>query len=211
MAIEYVSVRFIRPLLVSLLAVVLVAGLIVLIGESLLHLFDGDVTSELKRKELWLGIGLTVGILAVAALLNSRPAGALGPLDKEVAIGGKPMRGELVGAVTNLAERHGPAGTIADLAPGYTLYARNGVLAQVGDILKSVEDVGSVHRTLIYGRGLHGVESDLWIPVEAVSAVYPQTQSAFLAVAGDEIEALGWNRPPASFSRTERPKETPLY
>ncbi|MBX3070620.1 MAG: hypothetical protein KF883_09010 [Thermomicrobiales bacterium] len=211
MAIEYVSVRWIRPVLVCLLAFLVTGGLIVLIGESLLNAYDGDVTSELKRRELWLGVGLTVGILAVAALLNSRPAGALGPLDKEVAIGGKPMRGELVGVAANLTERHGPAGTVADLVPGYTLYARNGALAEVGDILKSVEDVGSVQRTLIYGRGLHGAAADLWIPVEAITAVYPKTRSAFLAVAGDETESLGWNRPPASFSRIERPKETPLY
>lgn len=211
MAIEYVSVRLIRPLLVCLLAILITAGLIVLIGETLLNVHDVDITSEFKRKELWLGVGLTVGILAVAGFLFSRPTGALGPLDKEVAVGDKPMRGELVGAVSNVEERNGPAGTIEDIGLGFTLYARNGALAEVGDVLRSVEDIGSTNRTLIYARGLHGADDDLWIPVEAVTNVYPQTRSAFLAVAGDEIESLGWNRPPASFGRVERPKETPLY
>ena len=94
---------------------------------------------------------------------------------------------------------------------GYTAYARNGGLAEINDVLKSVEDIGDKQRTLLYARGLYGAPSEIWIPVEAVTSVYPETRSVFLAIAGDEIEALGWNRPPASFSRTEKPKEIPLY
>ncbi|MGD9714734.1 MAG: hypothetical protein AB7V46_22135 [Thermomicrobiales bacterium] len=211
MAIEYVSVRFIRPLVVLVLAALLVGGAIVLIGETLLSIHDAHMSSELRRKELWVGVALAVGILSVASFLASRPAGSLGPLDKEVAIGGKPMRGELTAEVVNPYVKNGAPGTIADLAPGYTLYARNGALAQVIDMLRSVEDIGSVHRTLLFSRGLHGVADELWIPVEAVTTVFPETQIAYLAVAGDETEALGWDRPPSSFSRLERPKETPLY
>ena len=36
----------------------------------------------------------------------------------------------------------------------------------------------------------------MWIPWEAVYAVYPETGSAFLAAKGDEIEHFGWNLPP---------------
>jgi hypothetical protein len=196
---------------VTVLAVAIVAAAIFAIGQLLLNLHDTDVTEEFKRPELWVGVGLAVGILAVASFLASRPAGALGPLDREVAIGSKPMTGEVALGPVNPYARYGVVGTVDDLAPGFTLYARNGALAELVDVLKSVEDVGDISRTLLYGRGLHGAANELWIPIEAVSAVYPETKSAFLAVAGDETIALGWNRPPASFSRTERPKETPLY
>ena len=211
MAIEYVGVRFIRPLLIFLLAVAIVAGAIILIGEGLLNLHDTSVTTELKRKELWVGVGLAVGILALASFLASRPADSLGPLDDEVAVGSKPMRGELVLTVSNPYLSSGERGTVSDLAPGFMLRARNGEFAQVIDVLQSVEDVGSVNRTLIYARGLHGVADEVWVPIEAVTAVFPDVKTAYLAVAGDETESLGWNLAPASFSRLERQKETPLY
>ncbi len=211
MAIEYIGVRLIRPVLVTATAVAIVAGLIILIGETLLNVHDTSVTSELKRVELWVGVGLTVGILAVATFLATRPAGALGPIDKEVAIGSKPMRGELSTVVTDPRLRHGEPGTRADLAAGFTLYARNGALATLIEVMTGVEDIGDVQRTLLFARGLHGAPDELWIPIEAVSSVYPETRTAYLAIAGDETEALGWNKPPLSFMRTARPKETPLY
>lgn len=211
MAIEYVGVRFIRPLLVLLVAAAVVAGLIVLIGETLLNVHDAHFSSELERKELWLGVGITVGILLVASFLATRPKGSLGPLDSDVAIGSKPMRGELSASVANPYLTQGTPGVAADIGPGYTLNARNGQFAQVIDVLQNVEDTGSRQRTLIFARGLHGVSDELWIPIEAVTAVFPETRTAYLAVSGDESESLGWNLPPASFSRIERPKETPLY
>lgn len=184
---------------------------IYLIGHLLLGFHDSTLTDELQRKELWTGLILTVGILAVASFLATRPAGSLGPLDKPVAIGKTPIAGELDLSPIPLTAKYGPEGTVADLAEGYTLYARNGAFADTIDIMKSVEDIGGIQRTLIYAKGLYGGQSELWIPIEAVSGVYPESTSAFLAIAGDEAETFGWNRPPLSFSRTERPKETPLY
>jgi hypothetical protein len=43
----------------------------------------------------------------------------------------------------------------------------------------------------------------MWIPFEAVTAVYPETQSAFLAIKGDEAESFGWTSPPESMTRGE--------
>lgn len=197
--------------MVGIIAVVITAALIFGIGHLLLHFAAETASGELDRKELWAGLVLTVGILAVASFLASRPAGSLGPLDKQTAIGKTPMSGELNLAPIPLSAKYGPEGAIADIAPGYTLYARNGALAETIQVLKSVEDVGGMQRTLIYAKGLYGAQDELWIPIEAVSGVYPDTRSAFLAIAGDEAETFGWNRPPVSFSRKERPKETPLY
>jgi len=208
---RYVAVRWIRPAIVAIIAAGITGTFIFLIGHLLLRFSDHSITQELERKELWIGLALTVGILAVASLLATRPAGALGPLDKPVALGKTPMAGELDLSPIPLTAKYGVEGTVADLREGYTLYARNGAFAETIDILKSVEDVGGFQRTLIYAKGLYGGQNELWIPIEAVSGVYPESESAFLAIAGDEAETFGWNRPPLSFSRTERPKETPLY
>lgn len=197
--------------MVGIIAAATTGITIFLIGHLLLRFADHSITDELQRKELWIGLVLTVGILAVASFLASRPAGALGPLDKPVAIGKTPMAGELNLDPIPLSARYGAEGTVADLAEGYTLYARNGAFAETIDVLRSVEDIGGIQRTLIYAKGLYGGQDKLWIPIEAVSGVYPESRSAFLAIAGDEAETFGWNRPPLSFSRTERPKEMPLY
>ena len=200
-----------RPALVGITAAAITGFGIFLIGHLLLRFADHSVSQELERKELWIGLALTIGILAVASFFATRPAGALGPLDKPVAIGKTPMAGELDLSPIPLSAKYGQEGTVADLVAGYTLYARNGGFAETIEILRSVEDVGGVQRTLIYAKGLYGAQDELWIPIEAVSGVYPESRSAFLAIAGDEAETFGWNRPPLSFSRTERPKETPLY
>ena len=126
------------------------------IGHLLLRVSDHSVTEELERKELWIGLALTVGILAVASFLATRPAGALGPLDKPVAIGKTPMAGELNLDAHSLQRQVRTEGTVADLAEGYTLYARNGAFAETIDVLKSVEDIGGIQRTLIYAKGLYG-------------------------------------------------------
>ncbi len=209
--VRYVAVRWIRPAIVAIIAATITGLLIFGIGHLLLHVAEHTITDERERPALGRGLALTVGILAIASFLASRPAGALGPLDKQVAIGKSPMEGELNLTPIPLSVKYGPEGSVADIAPGYTLYARNGALAETIDVLKSVEDVGGVQRTLIYAKGLYGAQDELWIPIEAVSGVYPDTRSAFLAIAGDEAETFGWNRPPASFLRKERPKETPLY
>jgi len=208
---RYVAVRWIRPAFVGITAAAITGVCIFLIGHLLLRFADHSITEELERKELWIGLVLTVGILAVAGFLASRPAGALGPLDRPVAIGKTPMSGEPELTPVSLTVKYGPEGTVADLVAGYTLYARNGAFAETIDVMKSVEDIGGIQRTLIYAKGVHGTQDELWIPIEAVSGVYPESRSAFLAIAGDEAETFGWNRPPLSFSRTERPKETPLY
>ncbi len=91
--VRYVAVRWIRPATIAIIAAVLTGLLIFGIGHLLLHFADHTVTEELERKELWIGLVLTVGILAIASFLASRPQGALGPLDRQVAIGKTPDGG----------------------------------------------------------------------------------------------------------------------
>lgn len=211
MVVGYVGTKFVRPAMVAILAVLVAGGLIFGIGQLLLSIHDAELSKELERKELWVGVALTVLILLVATFIATRPPGTLGPLDREVAIGSKPITGAYTFVPVDRFARYGARGTVSDLESGYTLYARNGALAELIDVMSSVEDIGELSRTLLHAKGAFGAPSELWIPVEAVSAVYPETRSAFLAIAGDEIEALGWHKPPLSFVRGERRRETPLY
>jgi hypothetical protein len=199
----------IRPLVVPIGITIVVGAIIIAIGETLLGLFQ-EGRPDTERLELYFAVGLALVILFGCGFLATRPAGALGPLDKDLAIGSKPMFAPESPPV-DLAARNGPLGTVADIAPGYVLYARSGALAQVVDVLKGVEEYGRVRSGLIYAQGMHGASDELWIPVEAVSAVYPETRSAFLAIKGDETEAFGWDRPPSSFSRRPRPEAPKLY
>jgi hypothetical protein len=192
------------PIGVTIAAMVM----IIAIGEALLGFFEHG-KPELERIELWFGVALSLVILFGCGFLATRPAGALGPLDRDVALGARPMFAPMLPPV-DLAARHGQRGTTADLAPGYVLYARNGALARVIDVLGSLEEHGRMRRGLIYAQGLHGASDELWIPIEAVSAVFPQTHSAFLAIKGDETEFFGWHRPPAAFSRLPQ-KEGPKF
>ena len=57
--------------------------------------------------------------------------------------------------------------------------------------------------------GDRGSGPELWIPIEAVLDVFPETQSAFLAIMGDEAEAFGWDKPPQSFNRALFVQEPP--
>lgn len=207
-----------RPAFVFLLVGAIVAAIILFIGNTLLALHPGGeealhveytlpdlstMREEFLRPDLMAAFLLSVAILVVCAVL-ARPRTEPGFLDREVAIGEKSMFAPVAPPETDLAAtQRGPRGTWGDLAPGFTLYAQNGPLAKVVAVLPGETEYGRVRRGLIYGSGLFGANEEMWIPVEAVYAVFPETGSAFLAAKGDEIEHFGWNRPPASFRRDE--------
>jgi hypothetical protein len=202
--------RAVLPVLYPAIMVAITIALIVLIGEALLHLFDPDAR-EIERPELWIAVAIALVILGVAAFLASRPQGSLGALDKAVMIGNRPMLAEPLPPVDMMARR-GLLGTDADIVPGYALYARNGQIGIAREILRDVADEHGYHRRgFIYAEGVHGANDEMWIPMEAVSAVYPETHSAFLAIAGDEIEAYGWENPPASFNLRRQREENKLF
>lgn len=209
-----------RPAAVFLLVAAIVGAIILFIGYTLLALHPSGeegvhleyvqpdlstMREEFLRPDLMVALLLSVAILVVCAVL-ARPRTAPGFLDHEVAIGEKSMFTPVAPPETDLeATQRGPRGTWSDLAPGFTLYAQNGPLAKVVAVLPGESEYGRVRRGLIYGSGLFGANEEMWIPVEAVYAVFPETGSAFLAAKGDEIEHFGWNRPPASFRRDQAP------
>lgn len=200
--------RLVSPTVIFIGVALVVAALIVGIGESLLSVHPEEFSSELARPDLWVALAAMLGIIAVCAFLATRPAGSLGLLDREVAIGDRPMFAPEPPPL-DLSMRRGPAGSVADLGEGFTLYARNGPLAKVIGVLPGEEEYGRRRRGIIYASGLYGASDELWIPIEAVLAVYPETRSAFLAVKGDETEHFGWNRAPASFRRVPHASHFP--
>src|SRR4051794_31738532 len=191
--------QFVLPGAFPITMVIITIALIVLIGESLLHLANG-ATKEYKRPELWVATIAALAILGICAAIATRPAGTLGKLDEPLAIGKRPMLADPPPPVDVLARR-GPIGTLDDIQAGYALYARNGQLGIAREMLRDVSgEVGYLRKGFVYAQGVYGANDQMWIPLEAVSAVYPETSSAFLAIAGDEIEAYGWHNPPASFN-----------
>ena len=208
-----------RPASVFLLVGAIVAAIILLIGNALLALHPSGeaahaeytlpdlstIREEFIRPDLMLAFLLSVAILVVCAVL-ARPRREPGFLDHEVAIGETSMFAPVAPPETDEeATQRGPRGTWSDLSRGYTLYARNGPLAKIIAVLPGESEYGRVRRGIVYGSGLYGANEEMWIPVEAIYAVYPETGSAFLAAKGDEIEHFGWNRPPASFRRDAAP------
>ncbi len=140
--------RIIQPLVVPLGIFVVAAVIIIVIGQALIGLFEHG-RPELERPELYFATVLSLLILGVCGFLATRPEGSLGPLDRDLAIGSKPMFAPVLPPV-DIAARNSVPGTVADLAPGFVLYARSGALAHVIDVLKGVEEHGRVRNGLIY-------------------------------------------------------------
>lgn len=203
--------RFVLPTTFPLAAIALTITLIVIIGEALLSIFDPGFDKEYERPELWVATFAALVILAVAGFLATRPAGSLGKLDEPMAIGSRPLLADPPPPVDLLARR-GLPGTESDLAAGYVLFARNGQIGVVREMLRDVAaEVGHLRKGFIYAQGVYGANDNMWIPIEAVSAVYPETKTAFLAIAGDEIEAYGWDNPPPAFNLRRTSEENKLY
>jgi hypothetical protein len=204
---------FVRPVVFFVIALVVVVGLILIVGNLLLNVYEPDFTSELARPELWVATGLALAIIFVGGFFASRPSGSLGILDHPIVVGSKSMFAPVPAGGHGRIDarvRRGQPGTLDDIREGYVLYAQNGPLARVLAVLPGQEEYGRRRRGLIYASGLYGASSELWIPLEAVYAVYPETSAAMLAAKGDETEHFGWNRPPESFLRGgTRPHQPP--
>ena len=205
----YVRRWFVTPLVISLGVTAVAALIIVTIGKTLLALADPEGEKDtIARPELLVALGLATLLLFGLAFLATRPAGSLGKLDEPLAVGKKPI---LTPAPPPppVELRNGPLGTVEDIDEGYTLYARNGALARALGKLPGSYEYGRRFSGYIYAQGVHGASDELWIPYEAVLAVYPETRSVFLAIKGDETEHFGWNRPPSNLARRPGRPEGP--
>lgn len=196
---------FVRPVAVFVGAAVAVAVIVLVIGNVLLGLHPedivhGNLASEWIRADLLVAVLISVAVLFGCALLARTPAHAHA-LDAHRVIGKQDFDAPAAAAAPP-PTRRGMPGTVADIREGFTLYAQNGALATVLGVLPGEEEYGRRRRGIVYASGLYGANEEMWIPVEAVMSVWPETGSVFLAAKGDEMEHFGWNRPPASFRRT---------
>lgn len=193
--------KLIDPFVMPLVIIAVTWFLLMGIGKTFLGVFKpGETPDRLDRPELWIGVGIVIGIISLMAFLATRPQGSVGPLDKEVVIGSRPFFEPALPPV-QAQVRSGALGTVNDIQEGFTLYATSGALATVRGLLPGGTDYGKRFAGFIYAEGLNGVSDELWIPIEAVSSVYPETRSAFLAIKGDETEAFGWSTPPETVRR----------
>jgi len=203
---------FVRPVAVFIGVLAVVLAIILFIGLSLLRLhpsdiIHGDLASEWLRPDLLFAFALTLlALFGFAGMAKHRSEP--GPLDRELVIGHEEFFQPELTPIDAAALR-GPLGTVADIKPGDTLYAANGALAKVVAVLPGEEEYGKRRRGIIYASGLYGANDEMWIPVEAVMNVYPETDTVILAAKGDEIEHFGWNRPPASFRRVPQGHAAP--
>ena len=201
---EWIKKHLIAPTVLPIVLIAVIVAVIITIGKSLLALFQpGDTPDRLDRPELYLALGLALVIIFGFAFIASRPPNFLSALNKPILVGGD--RGIFDKPAPPVSERlrSGERGTVADIEPGYTLYAQSGALAKVIGILPGGVDYGKRFAGFLYASGLYGASKELWVPVEAVLSVYPETKSAFLAIKGDETEHFGWNIPPESLRRGE--------
>lgn len=178
---------------------ILIGILIVTIGTTFINAYQGGEKDRIDRPELWIGIAILLGVIAIMSLLARQPDGT-GLLGKDVVVGSVGMWDDALPPVDPRA-RLGELGAVSDIAEGYTLYAASGALATVQGLLPGGSDYGRRYSGMIYAAGVKSASKELWIPNEAVTAVYPESKAAFLAIRGDETEALGWTAPPEGMVR----------
>lgn len=206
--VPYVKRWLLTPAIIPIGVVAVVAALIIGVGEVLVRLYDPTIEKDsIGRPELLFALGLSVVFLAACTAVALRPKGSTGVLEADRVIGGPflaPPPPPL-----DVRMRSGPAGTIADIGEGFTLYARSGPLARVAGVVPGSEEYGRRFSGYLYATGLYGASDQMWVPYEAVIGVYPETKSAFLSIKGDETEHFGWTTPPLSVSRKAPRSEGP--
>lgn len=191
--------QYIDSIAVPIGFLVVIGILIITIGSIFIGVYQGGEKDRLDRPELWIGTGILLGVIALMGVLSRQPDGT-GFLGKDVAIGATGMWDDALPPVDPRA-RYGEPGTKADIAEGYTLYAASGALATVSGLLPGGVDYGRRYSGMIYAQGVKSASKELWIPFEAITAVYPEANAAFLAIKGDETESLGWTAPPEGMTR----------
>lgn len=207
---EKIKRHLVDPVVIAIVIAIIVGAMVITLGKTLLNLYSEERgIDSFSRPELWLALGLALAIIAIGGIWSTRPKSNNDWLDKDVVLGHREFFQEPLPPISATA-RSGPEGTVDDITDGYTLYATNGALATAKGLLPGANDYGRRFAGFIYAHGLHGASDELWIPVEAVTAVYPETKSAFLAVKGDETEFFGWNYPPENLRRGPSKEKDPL-
>lgn len=191
--------QFVDSFAVAIGGIILIIAVLSTIGTIFIKTYQGGEKDRIDRPELLIAIGILLGVIVLMTALSRMPENA-GFLGKDVAIGSSGMWDAALPPVDPRA-KYGELGSVADISEGYTLYAQSGALGTVSGMLPAGVDYGKRFSGMMYAHGVKSAAKEMWIPLEAVTAVYPGSRAAFLAIKGDETEALGWTAPPESMTR----------
>jgi hypothetical protein len=195
--------KFIDPLVVPVAAFAVVGLLIVGIGKTVLSVHEPGVKDRFGRPELWVALAAALVVIALGAFISTRPHRGK-RMEQPLVIGSKPIfeKDAYTAHPVPAQARVGAPGSVADIQNGFTLYALSGPIAQVVGKEPGGTDRGKVFAGYLHARGIGGASNHMWVPFEAVTEVYPEAQTAFLSIRGDEPESFGWTTPPPSVSGT---------
>ena len=183
---------FLRPIILLVIVFALAVGYVVGYGEWLLSAVDDSVDKDsFARHEIWIALGSAAVIVIVAGLIAYSPAGRFGFLERNKLVGREPIFAPPPPGPAALA-RHGLAGEVSQIAPGYTLFLGDDPLAYVVGTVPGRRGEGGY----LYAAGFEGNARQVWVPVAAVREVYPDSQSAFLTTRGMDPNA--WTVMPGS-------------
>lgn len=183
---------FLVPIIMVAIVVVIVGAFIIGYGEALLHVHDASIAeTSFRRPEIWVAAVPSAIVVIGALVIAYSPAGWFGWLEKGMTVGRTPI---FAPAGPNAAEqaRQGTTGTVDQVAPGYTLFVGDDPLGQV---------IGQTPGNYLYATGFHGGPRQLWIPHDAIDAVYPDSRAAFVRSRGGAIPA-SWASMPANLRRS---------
>lgn len=189
--------KFVDPLVVPV-AVFAVTGLMIIgIGKTVLSTHEPGIKDRFGRPELWVALGAALLVIGVCGFLATRPHKGK-RIEAPLVIGSTPIfeKDAFTPRPVPVNARVGARGTVSDVGNGYTLYALSGPVAQVIDTLPGGVDRGKRFAGYLHARGIGGASNEIWVPFEAVNEVYPEAETAFLSIRGDEIESFGWTSPP---------------
>lgn len=185
---------FLRPLILLVVVFSAAVGFVVGYGEWLLAVTDPLIDKDsFARPELWVAIISGAAIVIVAGLIAYSPPGRFAFLERSQIIGKEPIFAPPPPGPAAVA-RSGSTGSVAQIVEGYTLFAKDTPLAYVIGTVPSRRGQGG----FLYAAGFDGNARQIWIPLDAVADVYPDTRSAFLTMRGTDPAALGWTTMPES-------------
>jgi hypothetical protein len=171
---------FLRPIILLVIVFAFAVGWVVGYGEWLLAVVDPSVDRDsFARPEIWVAVGSAAVIVIGAGLIAYSPPGRFAFLEQRKLVGREPIF-TLPPPGPAAVARHGATGSVGQIGGGYTLFLRDQPLAYVVGTVPGRRGQGG----FLYAAGFEGNARQIWVPVEAVAEVYPDSQSAFLTARG---------------------------
>ena len=183
---------FLRPIILLVIVFSLAVGFVVGYGEWLLSATDSTIAKDsFARPEIWVAVISGAVIVLVAGLIAYSPAGRFAFLEQGKIVGKEPIFEPPAPGPAAIA-RIGATGNIGQIDAGYTLFLRDEPLAYVVGTVPGRRGRGGY----LYATGFEGNARQIWVPVEAVADVYPDSRSVFLSARG--MNANDWTVMPES-------------